>query len=108
MRHEKIVKTTKKVVTYTCDVCEKHAGVNTCQGCGRDICNKCRVFWENDPWTGASNGDYPDKICIECNELVEPFADLAEKINLESEARIEVLQAEWELKCEALKILKTE
>lgn len=102
MRHEKTVKSTKVIVNRTCDICGKGAG-NDCQHCGRDVCGKCRVFWENDPWTGMDYGDYLPRVCVDCDELAKPFADLAEKINVEAEEKIEVLEAEWKAKCEALK-----
>lgn len=84
----KVVKTpakVKKVLTVTCDICEKAidlsldnrygSGMSKCDLCKRDICRtkKAGIYGDGTCYIMEDNGsDYWDKYCIICYPLYIP------------------------------------
>jgi hypothetical protein len=97
-KHEEIIK--KARIYHTCDFCNaRMSRYKGCLGCGRDICDKCSIFWYYDPFSGNDNGDYPPPVCNECDNKVKQFAlkaaDIREKVDME----IDAIEQEWRKAC---------
>jgi hypothetical protein len=84
----------------TCDGCGKRMDPGkTCRGCGKHVCRDCRVYWDNDPFSGADAGDYPEFVCVACDAAVAPYREQADAVNRECESKIEALKAAWAAAC---------
>ena len=89
MREIKTIRRTENVTKVTCDLCGA-GGAHVCCLCGRDVCHgKCVVY---DP---RDSGDYPSKYCKDCWALGQPYITEIERIELESDAAIEAVNARW-------------
>ena len=97
----KTVTKTQTIKETFCDVCKKNTGrcYRQCEGCRKDLCNSCIVWWETDPWTEADNGDYPDTVCKECDDKSKPIVEQVEKISYEAFEKIGQLKQDWERLC---------
>ena len=99
MKRTQTVTVTRTVVS--CDLCGAEGGkVRKCQGCGRDTCEACGVFWWADPWTQTDHGDYPDFVCHACNDQSLDLVERAKEVNRTYEYAIESLENEWLKRCE--------
>lgn len=87
------MKTTKtktikqKVIVYKCDDCDKNSKGKKCCMCGKDLCDACTIFDDED-WS-----DYPDRYCNNCwNVIGKKYRDKIEQL----ENEIEMLQDKWQ------------
>lgn len=85
-----------------CDVC----GIETtnvtylrCEGCCRDICYKCRIFWGINPFTGDYIGG-SISVCHACDQESKSIAQQASQLNCEHDKQIDILVEQWRQKCQ--------
>ena len=108
---EKVVKTTRKVKRWTCDICGAsstsnrgccgHSPFMNCQICGRLT---CETHYHLD-YDGI--GDYPQGIyCITCWEAGQPFRDRKIELDEQFEKDIDEQDSLW--KAAALKAVEAE
>ena len=93
--------TSQKTVQQTycvCDFCDNNCE-RQCPGCNRDVCRKCGIWWEIDPWTGDSNGDYWPLACKRCNDKLNVYVNKARFIQEKADRSIEILREKWFTKC---------
>lgn len=101
MRTETLVtqEVTAKKVTIVCDYCGSSKGgcrgMQTCSVCKKDICQDHLTWWNSDPFIGGDNGDYPPKVCKECDEAVRDVRAECSKISDECYSRIEQIEKAW-------------
>jgi len=106
MEHTEVKTTDSKY--YTCDICgaryetDLFSNIVRCDGCGIDICHKCRKISPRDSYEDF--GDYIPFVCNSCNEIFvnENFHQKMKSI----QAKIEGLHCEedtaiedWRDKC---------
>lgn len=88
------------VVEVTCDYCgsEKvdYSGrINQCSVCKKDICRDHQRFWYQDPFSAFDYGDYPPRVCLECDSAVAQVRQLCGQINHDHDLRIEAIEKNW-------------
>lgn len=93
---------TEKREYVTCDKCgTRITRQRKCPGCKIDICEKCGVWWYQDPFDGNDYGDYPPLACLSCDEMAKPYGVGAKRLVEECDAKVEALKADWLRECSA-------
>lgn len=95
MRVESEETVVQKVVQTFCDLCKRQLLVERCRACRRDVCRSCAVTWWRDPFSGDEAGDYPEKVCGECDAAVTDVRKECQRLNFEHYQRIDKLESAW-------------
>ena len=97
---KKTIQDTVTRTIFACDFCgDEYSPRRTCVGCGKDVCSKCIVWLDPDPWTGESAGDYPMYVCKSCYANLHEYAERAREIQREADEKIEELDRQWREDC---------
>lgn len=99
MRTETIGSRPTRIVTCTCDRCQKPCDflAKRCRICERDLCGECGI-WDPNP----EDSDYPPRYCRECWKAGEPFRKVVEDARRAADEAEAVALNEWRVACPPL------
>lgn len=93
------VERTEQVDEYVCDVCGKvFRYCVRCDGCGKDLCDVCRVVCTEDLWTGEE-ADLPELMCSACMERGKFLALRAKAVTSLAKQELKELREQWKQAC---------